>query len=230
MLALRPCVLLVGLLQSLIASAQFTGTVAAVSDYRFRGVSLSHEKPATQLTITYDAPAGGYAGVFASTVEFAAASSTTMEVVGFLGAATPIASGVHADVGINYASFGGVLRDYNYGELYVGISSDQYGASVHYSPDYLGASDGSLYGALDVTHAVSDRIALLGHVGVLLPVKHGSAEPVRRPLDARAGIGFDFAGFNVQIAWVTTSAMRRNYAIDNRQRGDTFVVSVLRAF
>jgi hypothetical protein len=142
----------------------------------------------------------------------------------------PIASGVHVDVGIDYASFGGVLRDYNYGELYFGISSDQYGASVHYSPDYFGASDGSLYGALDVTHAMSDRIALVGHVGVLLPVKHGGAEPARRLLDARAGIGFDFAGFNLQIAWVTTSAMRRSYPVDNRQHGNTFVVSVLRAF
>jgi uncharacterized protein (TIGR02001 family) len=229
-LALRPSVLVAGLLHAVTAAAQFTGTVAAVSDYRFRGVSLSHEKPAAQLTVTYDAPAGGYAGVFASTVEFADSPSKTVQIVGFLGTAMPITSGVHADVGINYASFGGALRDYNYGEVYVGVSSGQYSATVHYSPDYFGTSDGSLYGAFDVTHAVSDRVALLGHIGVLLPVKHDDAESARRLLDARAGIGFDFAGFNIQIAWVTTNAVRASYPIDNRQRGDTFAISVLRAF
>jgi uncharacterized protein (TIGR02001 family) len=229
-LALRPYVLLAGLLHAVNAAAQFTGTVAAVSDYRFRGVSLSHEKPAAQLTINYDAPAGGYAGVFASTVEFAASSSKTVQIVGFLGTAMPITSDVHADVGVNYASFGGALRDYNYGEMYVGVSSGQYSASVHYSPDYFGASDGSLYGAFDVAHATGDRVALLGHVGMLVPVKHGGAASARTLLDTRAGVGFDFAGFNLQIAWVTTNAVRASYPIDNRQRGDTFAISVLRAF
>jgi len=211
------------------AAAQFTGTVAAVSDYRFRGVSLSHEKPAVQLTVTYDGPAGGYAGVFASTVEFASASKT-VQIVGFLGTAMPITSGVHADVGVDYASFGGALGDYNYGEAYIGVSSSQYSASVHYSPDYFGTSDGSLYGAFDVTHAMSDQVALLGHIGVLLPLKHGGAASAQRLLDARAGVGFDFAGANLQVAWVTANAVRASYPIDNRQRGSTFVISVLRAF
>jgi uncharacterized protein (TIGR02001 family) len=226
----HPCVFFAGLLYAATATAQFTGTVAAVSDYRFRGVSLSHEKPAAQLTVTYDAPAGGYAGVFASTVEFAASASKTVQIVGFLGTALPITSGVHADVGINYASFGGALRDYNYGEVYAGVSSGRYSASVHYSPDYFGASDGYLYGAFDVAHAMTDRVALLAHVGMLVPTRHEGAASARRPVDARAGVGFDFAGFNLQIAWVTTNATRASYPVDNRQRGDTFVISVLRAF
>ena len=192
-------------------------------------MSLSDEKPAAQLTFTYDAPAGGYAGFFASSVEFASASKT-VQIVGFLGTTTPIASGASADVGVNYASFGGALRDYNYGEAYVGVSSGQYSARVHYSPDYFGTSDGSLYGAFDVTHAMSDRVTLLGHLGVLLPVKRGNATSARRLLDARAGVGFDLAGFNLQIAWVTANASRASYPIDNRQHGDTFVISVLRVF
>ncbi len=177
MLALHPYVLLAGLLHAVTAAAQFTGTVAAVSDYRFRGVSLSHEKPAAQLTITYDAPAGGYAGVFASTVEFAASSSKTVQIVGFLGTAMPITSGVHADVGVNYASFGGALRDYSYGEVYVGVSSSQYSASVHYSPDYFGAFDGSLYGAFDVVHAMAIGLPCSGMSACSSP----SSTSVRRP-------------------------------------------------
>lgn len=230
MLAPRLYVLVAGLLHVVTAVAQFSGTVAVVSDYRYRGVSLSHEEPAAQLTVTYDAPAGGYAGIFASTVEFAASASETIQILGFLGTTMPITSGVHVDVGVNYASFGGTLHDYDYGEVYVGVSSGQYRASVHYSPKYFGASDESLYGAFDVTHAMSDRVALLGHVGLLVPVKHGGAASARRLLDARAGVGFDFAGFNLQIAWVTINAVRASYPIDSRQRRDTFTISMLRAF
>jgi len=227
--ALRLHVLLAGLLHAVTAAAQFSGTVAAVSDYRFRGVSLSQEKPAAQLTATYDGPTGGYAGVFASTVEFASAAKT-IQLVGFLGTAIPITSSVHADVGVDYASFGGALHDYNYAEAYVGVSSGQYSGSVHYSPEYFGASDGSLYGAFDVTYAVSHRITLLGHLGMLLPIKRGDVPSTRNLLDARAGVGFDFAGFNLQLAWVTTNAVRASYPIDNRRHKDTFVISVLRAF
>ena len=142
----------------------------------------------------------------------------------------PITSVVHADIGINYAWFGGNLRDYNYGELYVGASSGQYSASMHFSPQYFDAGNGSLYGAFDVNHPMSERLALLGHVGVLFPVKHHGAASARKVLDTRAGIGFDFAGFNLQIAWVTSNAGRASYPIDSRQRGDTFTLSVLRAF
>ena len=59
------------------AGAQLTGTVSVVSDYRFRGVSLSQQKPAVQASIGYDDPSGWYGGVFASTAKLAGESATT---------------------------------------------------------------------------------------------------------------------------------------------------------
>src|SRR6266508_589758 len=54
-----------------VAAAQISGTVNLVSDYRYRGTSLSDDKPAAQLGLTYDDASGWYAGLSASTVRYA---------------------------------------------------------------------------------------------------------------------------------------------------------------
>src|SRR5664279_3555744 len=51
------------------AEAQFTANASVVSDYRFRGVSLSDQKPAVQASVNWDDADGWYAGAFASTVQ-----------------------------------------------------------------------------------------------------------------------------------------------------------------
>lgn len=228
---LRPLTL-GGLLYAASVGAQVTGTVTGVSDYRYRGISLSRERPAAQFTMVYDGPAGGYGGLFASTVAFAAASAPTVELVGFMGVAMPIFAELHADAGIDYAAFGGNLRDYDYGEAYAGVSSRDWSVRLHYSPDYFGISGSSLYGEIDVTHPVGERVTLIGHVGVLVLTARGAAarlRPTRDPVDARAGVALDVAGLNLQIVWVSTNATRAGYPIA-RQRGDTVVFSVSRMF
>ena len=55
-----------------VARADVAFNVGAVTDYRYRGISLSDDQPAAQLTLVYDAPRGWYAGAFASSVRFAA--------------------------------------------------------------------------------------------------------------------------------------------------------------
>ncbi|MGR4863218.1 TorF family putative porin [Caulobacter sp. LARHSG274] len=50
------------------ASLTAEGGVVAVSDYRFRGLSLSDRKPALQADLTVSHKSGAYASVFASTI------------------------------------------------------------------------------------------------------------------------------------------------------------------
>ena len=123
------------------AGAQLTGTVSVVSDYRFRGVSLSQQKPAAQASIGYDDPSGWYGGVFGSTVELAGESATTGQAVAYLGVVTPIGGGFHWDVGADYSAFSD-SRDYDYGEVYTGITSSNFNARIHYSPNYFGFARG----------------------------------------------------------------------------------------
>jgi uncharacterized protein (TIGR02001 family) len=220
------------LLYTAAAGAQITGTLSVVSDYRFRGVSLSHQKPAVQANIGYDDPSGVYGGIFGSTVQLAGESTTTGQAVAFLGLVAPIGGPFHWDVGADYSAFSD-NRSYDYGEVYTGISSQNFNARVHYSPDYFGVARSAFYGEINSTYALGDGFVLLGHLGVLLPAGHGNGADtttVRNPVDARAGLGLEIAGFNVQVAWVATSGVGSLYPVYGAQRRTTVVVSGSRSF
>lgn len=51
------------------SSVSLEGSLTAVSDYRFRGLSLSDRKPALQADLTLSHKSGVYGGVFASTID-----------------------------------------------------------------------------------------------------------------------------------------------------------------
>ena len=64
------------------ASAQedespYSWNVTAVSDYLFRGVSQTDEKPTLQAGFTYTSPVGLYAGVWGSGVDFGPGDPST---------------------------------------------------------------------------------------------------------------------------------------------------------
>jgi uncharacterized protein (TIGR02001 family) len=220
-----------GLMYAAGAGAQLAGTLSVVSDYRFRGVSLSQQKPAAQASVDYDDPSGWYGGLFGSTVELAGQSATTGQGVAYLGVAVPIGGGFHWDVGANYSLFS-AGRYYDYGEVYLGVTSLNLNARVHYSPDYFGLERGSYYGEINGTYPFGDGFALLGHVGVLVPVGHGdiAGSTVRNPVDARAGIGVEIFTFNVQVAWVGTNGSGSSYPVYAGRRRNTVVVSASRSF
>lgn len=214
------------------AEAQFTGTVSVVSDYRFRGVSLSQQKPAAQANVGYDDPSGWYGGVFGSTVELASGSATTGQAVAYLGMVTPTGGGFHWEVGAAYSAFSDGRR-YDYGEVYTGITSPNFHARAHYSPDYFGLERGSFYGELNGTHPLGDGFVMFGHIGVLVPVGHDGdryTNTVRNPIDVRAGFALDVAGFSLQLAWVGTNGTGGLYPVYGTQRRNTVVASVSRSF
>jgi len=61
---------LVLLASASIAHAQFSGTVTAVSDYDFRGITQSAQDPAIQGSIDWAAESGLYLGAWASNIDF----------------------------------------------------------------------------------------------------------------------------------------------------------------
>ncbi len=225
------------LLYAGIAGAQFSGTLAVVSDYRFRGISLSRQKPAVQATLNYDDPSGWYAGLFASTVEVAGEAATTGQGIAYLGVVAPIGGGFNWEVGGEYSAFSDD-RDYNYAEVYTGVTARDFNARLHYSANYFGSATGSFYLEGNVTHSLSDHVALIGHVGVLVPTGSGSGIPAgapRNPLDGRVGLSADVAGFNLEVAWVGTNGTGYGYPVYGypgygSQRRNTVVFSISRSF
>ena len=98
-------------------SAQVSGSVAVVSDYLFRGVSLSEGRPAAQLNVNYDDASGWYAGGFASSVRLVADPGSHAQLIAYTGYARRLGSGLSFDAGASYAAFLQVAG-YDYAELH----------------------------------------------------------------------------------------------------------------
>ena len=211
-------------------SAQMSGTASLVSNYRFRGISLSENKPAAQLGLTYDDVQGWYAGAFASTARFATSSSVELQAVPFVGYAWR-ASGLTWDVGADYSAFTGAARRYNYPEVFLGATSENVSARLYYSPRYFGQNLGAVYGEINGTHLLIDRVRLLAHIGVLRSddenTYYGSRELV---FDGRVGVGIDFDQFTLQLSWVGTSAPTSAYGITGVRNRNGPVLTVSRSF
>jgi uncharacterized protein (TIGR02001 family) len=212
-----------------VAAAQVSGTVSLLSDYRYRGVSLSDNKPAAQLGLTYDDASGWYAGFFASTIRFAMPASRGAQTTYFAGYARRTPSGLSVEAGADYSVYT-VGRSYRYPEVYVGVTSDNISARLYYASRYYFGDSDTLYGEVNATNAVSDRIRLLAHVGVL---RSGGADAYASlrdfVFDGRVGVAVEVEQFSVQLAWIGVSSSSA-YPMSGADRRHTVVLSVSRSF
>ncbi len=108
-------------------SAEISGNVALVSDYKFRGISQSDSKPSIQggFDIAFDS--GFYLGTWGAAVDFDCAIDTCGGFDGGLG----------IDVGYIYYDYPqdeGVLGDYE--EVYGNVSFGGFSAGFAYSDEY----------------------------------------------------------------------------------------------
>lgn len=218
-------------LVSATASAQVSGSVSVVSNYRFRGLSLSEDKPAAQLGIAYDDPLGWYAGAFASSVEFATPVGRQLQAVPYLGYAQRTASGASWEVGANYSAFTGNARGYNYPEAYLGVASGNVSGRLYYSSRYFGQNSTTVYGEVNATRPLFGGLRLLVHVGVLWS-DHTSpylGQP-ERVFDGRVGLGIDFDQVSAQLSWVGISSADAAYGGSSSRSRNGPVLTLLRPF
>jgi uncharacterized protein (TIGR02001 family) len=153
----------------------FSGYVQGVSDYRFRGYSLSGGDPALQGTINANHSSGFYAGAWASTLD----ANTTpfygdVELDLYAGWTGPVTSGLTADVGVLryvYPSNDG-NGPADYWEPYASLSTTvgPVGAKlgVAYVPDGQDSqgNEDNLYVFTDLTAGIPGTpITLSGHLG-----------------------------------------------------------------
>ncbi|MHB8533953.1 MAG: TorF family putative porin [Sulfuricaulis sp.] len=228
---LRAAVTLLGLLFACEVLAQVSGSLSLVSDYRFRGESLSDEQPAAQLSVAYDHPRGWYAGAFGSTIQLANQSSRNLQVLAYAGYARRAASGLSWEMGADYSAFSGAGA-YDYAEVYSGIASDNVSARIYYAPDYFGQSSGTSYAELNGTRRFQNRLRWLGHVGIL---RRGSPRTAtdgssRYRFDVQTGMGIDLDRTSIQLTWVGTRDRKTIYSAEENQNRSAFVLSVSWAF
>ena len=210
--------------------AQVSGSASLLSDYRFRGVSLSRNRPAAQLAVAYDDASGWYGGAFLSTVQLFY-PTRELQVVSFVGYARRLPSGLSWEAGADYSVVTGA-QSYSYPEVYLGIATENVSARLYYAPRYFGLDSDVIYGEINASQQLLDRIRLVAHGGVLH--NNGQAayglRPDRHILDASVGVVLDFDQFSVQLSWVGINSVNTLYPATAPRNKNSAVLILSRSF
>ena len=188
---------------SLAARAQLGVTVAAESDYRFRGVSSNESGPTLRAAFNYDAPNGCYGGASATRVELEQGDRYA-HVLGYFGCATPIGIDQHVEAGATVSHFT-VDSRYDFAELYVGLLAGRWAARIHLAPNYFGQDVTTVYAEFDAHTLLDENFRLFGHLGVIARIAAAAAGESRTRGDVRLGAGWVWRGFDLQLSWVAAS-------------------------
>jgi len=212
------------------ASGQLSATITVVSDYRYRGITLSDNEPAAQLGVAYDDAQGFYAGAFVSTVESSTYGTTGVQAISFAGYAWRNASGLSLEVGADYSVVTAAPR-FDYYEVYAGFAFENLSGRVYYSPRYFGQDSPAVYGELNAAPPLLENVRILAHVGILgsnaKPPYGQRSSPV---IDFAAGAGIEWQGFNLQAAWAGVNQFGAAYQVTGTGRKTGPVVSISRSF
>ena len=172
----------VGLMVPLMAKAQspgleVSGELGFVSNYKFRGISQTDNKPAIQGGFELAHPSGFYAGTWGSNVSnWTNTGGNGMELDLYAGYSTELPMGLGVDLGaIRYYYPGNTASPkQNTTEVYVGLSysilsytlsrttTNWFGINADNAG---GNSKGSLYQDLSLEFPVNDQISLTAHYG-----------------------------------------------------------------
>jgi uncharacterized protein (TIGR02001 family) len=195
-------------------------TVTGVSDYRFRGISLSDKDPALQGAVDVEHKSGIYGGVWASTIKNSPADVETDLYAGWRGSAGSIGLDIGATA---YLYPGGANLDY-----YEFLASASYTLGpaelklgAGYAPDQsnLGGND-NIYGYTDIGVGIPNTpVTVKGHVGY----EDGSlAGPTGKKWDWSLGAEVVVDRFTLGLTYVDTDIDR---IFDPRKQAGAGVVA-----
>ncbi len=201
---LRSLTLAAALLLAGQAGAQVSGSVAALSEYRFRGISQSDRRPALQGTLALDHTTGLFASAFASSVDFGRASDANVETILAAGYAARLRPDLSWEAGVAYYRYPGsrAERETDYVDGFAGATWRDVNARLYFAPDYFGGGRRALYAELNATFALGERLAVIAHAGVARITGRSSR------IDVRAGIAIDLRHASLEFAAVATDVAR----------------------
>jgi len=183
-----------------VAFAQAGGNIAFLTDYRYRGISLSQEKPTLRLGVAYDDLSGWFGGASVAEVMLYR-PRWQVEILGYAGYAGRLSERLGWEAGATVVHFGTDSR-YDYQEAFGGLSGERWNARLHYSPDYFGSGTRTAYGEFNVGLPLSAIARVTAHAGALMRVGGAPTEGSRASLDGSVGLAVGRDAWEAQIAWV----------------------------
>jgi uncharacterized protein (TIGR02001 family) len=177
------------------AQAQVSGSAGIVSDYMYRGISLSSGKPAARLSLDVDGANGWFAGGQLVSGQLAPQSHRNAQWLGYAGYAQRLPSGLSWETGVSAYAFH-AARDWNFREVFIGLAFESYSARLHYAPDYLGFGERTVYAEFNGGAQVAPGWRWFWRAGYLAaPGNAGSSRA-----EARIGIGKALQGWQLQLS------------------------------
>ncbi len=158
----------------------FTGKVGLYSEYEYRGISQTSEKPALQLNLDYGHASGFYVGTFVTNIKWLKdaaevggfSTSAKIEWDIYAGYKFEVAKDWLLDVGYlryEYPSSGSFSPKPNTDEIYAGITYGPFNAKYSYSiNDTFGVpnSEGSDFIEGNIAYPIADtKWTITGHLG-----------------------------------------------------------------
>ncbi|WP_431276526.1 TorF family putative porin [Variovorax ureilyticus] len=184
-----------------VAFAQVGGSIAFLSDYRYRGVSLSDDRPTFRLGLGYDDPSGWFAGASLAGVSLGPYARRQVQVLGYAGYAGRVSDRIGWEAGATGVHFGADSYD-DYGEVFTGLNGERWSMRLHYSPDYFGSGVRTVYGEFNVGLPLSQLIRVTAHAGALQRVGGVRAQGMGLNLDASLGLAIARDAWEVRLEWV----------------------------
>lgn len=177
------------------AHAQLSGSAGIVSDYMYRGISLSSGKPAARLSLDFDGAHGWFAGGQVVSGQLAPQAHRNAQWLGYAGYAQRLQSGLSWEAGMSAYAFHGA-PDWNFREAFVGLSTDNYSARLHYSPDYLGFGERTVYAEFNGGAQLAPAWRLFWRGGYLSAPGHANSNRA----EGRLGVGTARDGWQLQLS------------------------------
>jgi len=216
------------------AAAQVSGSVAALTDIRFRGISLTDRAPGAEAGVAYDHASGLYAGALAATVRLDG-TSTQLSAQAYAGYARPLGERVVMDVGAGRYFYpeSAARGTYSFNEVFAGVSVDGAEARLHYSNDYFGSGAQAWYAEIDGAVGPPQNLALIAHLGYLVRSPQDYAQLGRVPAtqwDAKLGVAAERLGLSFELSLVMTNIPAQRCPLGDNACAPGVVFSVSRGF
>ena len=194
-----------------VANAEISGTVTAVSDYDFRGMSLSSTDPALQGSIDWASEGGFYAGAWASNIDYGPGYDGSIELDLYAGFAGETEAGLGWDVGLVWYMYPdsdgsaskAEIKDYP--EIYFGLTYNVFEFKQWYSNDLSGSDEDGFYTEANASFELPANFGLNLHLGY----NYGDAFDSPLPgfddseyLDYSIGVAYTLGNFDLELKWV----------------------------
>jgi uncharacterized protein (TIGR02001 family) len=180
------------------AQAEWSGTVTAVSDYDFRGVTQTSQDPALQGSLDWAHESGFYAGVWGSNVDFGDCCDENIEIDVYAGYSG--GEEITYDVGYILYAYPGA-DSINYSEFYGELGWKFLAGKIWYSPDYFGAGESALYYEANASFELPANFGLGLHLGY----SDGDYWGSDNYMDYAVGLTYALGNFELGLKWVDGS-------------------------